>query len=176
MSIELQSTELLRLSSLSAPPNVIDLPDDDEEMSQQPLERRSRTSGRKAPAGKKSQTTSVPEQSTQRSGDPHRASVTFADPTSTRHPSASAAQASGSALQLHASDPQAAATDSPSPIFATHHVLEDPAAAAREAICQAGLMMEQMKVVHEASQAAYDASSTLHTNDQVNVFSTVSSP
>nr|XP_020167737.1 uncharacterized protein LOC109753231 [Aegilops tauschii subsp. strangulata] len=153
-------------TSKAAPPNVIDLPDDDEEMSQQPLEPRSRTSGRKAPAGKKPQTTSVPGPSTQQSGDIHRASVMFVDLASTRHPLASTAQAFGSTLQLHASDPQAIATDSPALMFATHHVPEDPAAAAREAIRQAGLMMEQMKVVREASQAAYDASSALQTNVQ----------
>ena len=36
-----------------------------------------------------------------------------------------------------------------------------------EAIRQAGLMMEQMKVVRDTSQAAYDASSTLQANVQV---------
>ena len=44
--------------------------------------------------------------------------------------------------------------------------------AAKEATRQAGLMMEQMKVVHKASKAAYDASSTLQTNVQVRLFST----
>ena len=39
--------------------------------------------------------------------------------------------------------------------------------AAKEAIRQAGIMMEQMKVVREASQAAYDASSALQSNVQV---------
>ncbi len=39
--------------------------------------------------------------------------------------------------------------------------------AAKEAIRQAGIMMEQVKVVREASQAAYDASSALQSNVQV---------
>ena len=39
--------------------------------------------------------------------------------------------------------------------------------AAKEAIRQAGIMMEQMKVVREAIQAAYDASSALQSNVQV---------
>ena len=39
--------------------------------------------------------------------------------------------------------------------------------AAREAIRQAGIMMEKMKTVRDASQAAYDASSALQSNVQV---------
>ena len=39
--------------------------------------------------------------------------------------------------------------------------------AAREAIRQAGIMMEKMKMVRDASQAAYDASSALQSNVQV---------
>ena len=48
-----------------------------------------------------------------------------------------------------------------------HHVPEDQVGAAKEDIRQAGIMMEQMKVVREASQAAYDASSALQSNVQV---------
>ena len=51
--------------------------------------------------------------------------------------------------------------------FATHHVLEDEVNVAREAIHQAGIMMEKMKTVRDASQAAYDASSALQSNVQV---------
>ena len=39
--------------------------------------------------------------------------------------------------------------------------------AAKEAIRQAGIMMEKMKAVRDASQAAYDASSALQTNVRV---------
>ena len=39
--------------------------------------------------------------------------------------------------------------------------------AAKEAIRQAGIMMEKMKMVRDASQAAYDASSALQSNVQV---------
>ena len=49
----------------------------------------------------------------------------------------------------------------------THHVPEDQAGAANEAIRQAGIMMEQVKAIREASQAAYDASSALQSNVQV---------
>ena len=53
-------------------------------------------------------------------------------------------------------------------VFATHHVPEDEVNAAREAIRQAGVMMEKMRTVRDASQAAYDASSALQSNVQVN--------
>ena len=100
-------------------------------------------------------------------GDLNRASVTFADLVSTERPSSSTVQVPASSVQLHASDPQAAAVVPPSPLFTTHHVPEDQVSAAKEAIRQAGLMMEHMKVVREASQAAYDASSALQPNVQV---------
>ena len=44
---------------------------------------------------------------------------------------------------------------------------EDEVNAAKEAIHQAGIMMEKMKMVRDASQAAYDASSALQSNVQV---------
>ena len=88
----------------------------------------------------------------QQSGDANRAFVTFAVPLSSAQPSASTAQA---------------LADPPSSLFTAHHVLEDQVSAAKEAIRQACLMMEQMKVVHEASQAAYDASLALQANVQV---------
>ena len=46
--------------------------------------------------------------------------------------------------------------------------------AAKEAILQAGIMMEQVKVVREASQAAYDTSSALQSNVQVSRFTACS--
>ena len=52
------------------------------------------------------------------------------------------------------------------PFFATHHVLESQSDAAAEAIRQADIMMEWVKVVHESSQAAYDASAALRANVQ----------
>ncbi|XP_037454646.1 uncharacterized protein LOC119324988 isoform X2 [Triticum dicoccoides] len=103
------------------------------------------------------QSTPVTEPVTQQSGDLNRASVTFAIPLSSERPSL---------LTAHALDPQPAATGLPSPLFTSRHVPEDQVGAAKEAIRQAGLMMEQMKVVREASQAAYDASSALQTNVQ----------
>ena len=59
-------------------------------------------------------------------------------------------------------------TSAPQPsLFTTHHVPEDQAGAAKEAIRQAGIMMEQLKTIRDASQAAYDASSALQRNVQV---------
>ena len=52
-------------------------------------------------------------------------------------------------------------------LFTTHHVPEDQAGAAKEAIRQVGIMMEQLKTIRDASQAAYDASSALQSNVQV---------
>ena len=51
--------------------------------------------------------------------------------------------------------------------FAAYPVPEDQAAATKEAIRHAGIMMEQVKMAREASQAAYDASSALQSNVQV---------
>ena len=119
------------------------------------------------PASKVPQSTSAPEPVIQQSGDPIRASVSFADPVLTDRPSASTGQVLAPSVQLHASDPLAASPIPPTPLFVTHHVPKDQVSAAKEAIRQAGLMMEQMKVVHEASKAAYDASSALQTNVQV---------
>ena len=52
-------------------------------------------------------------------------------------------------------------------LFSTYPVPEDQASAAREAIRQAGVMMEQVKAIREASRAAYDASLALQSNVQV---------
>ena len=94
----------------------------------------------------------------QETGDANRASVTFAVPLSSAQPSASTAQTPAD----------------PSSLFTAHHVPEDQVGAAKEAIRQAGIMMEQVKVVREASQAAYDASSALQSNVQVSRFTACS--
>ncbi|XP_037427744.1 uncharacterized protein LOC119293346 [Triticum dicoccoides] len=122
------------------PPHVIDLPDDDDEAPLRPRR------NRKVPAGKTTQTASVPETLVQDGGNITQNSVSFAVPLTSARPSSSTA-------------------DPPSP-FATHHVLEDQAGAAKEAIRQAGIMMEQVKVIREARQVAYDASSALQSNVQ----------
>ena len=99
---------------------------------------------RQAAAAKATRTASAPEALVQEGGDITRHSVTFAVPLTSGRPTSSTA-------------------DPPS-LFATHHVLEDQAGAAKEAIRQAGIMMEQVKAIREASQAAYDARSALQSN------------
>ena len=96
-----------------------------------------------------------------------RASVTFDVPVSSERPTSSTAPVFASTIQPHASELQAAATEPPTPFFTTHHVPESQAAAAAEAIRQAGIMMERVNVVHENSQAADDASAALRANVQV---------
>ena len=102
---------------------------------------------RKAPAGKATRTASAPEVLVQEGGDIARHSVTFVVPLTSARPLSSTAE--------------------PPFLFATHHVPEDQAGAAKEAIRQAAVMMEQVKAIREASQAAYDASSALQSNVQV---------
>ena len=137
---------MILVIELCTAPNIIDLPDDDEEP-ERPLTRKNR----QAPASKVSQSTPRAEPVVQDAGDANRGSVTFAVPLSSVLPSSSTAQAP---------------VDPPS-VFATHHVPEDEVNAAKEAIHQAGIMMEKMKMVRDASQAAYDASSALQSNVQV---------
>ena len=73
----------------------------------------------------------------QDAGDANRGFVTFDVPLSSALPSSSTAQAPA---------------DPPS-VFAVHHVPEDKVNAAKEAIRQAGIMMEKVKMVRDASQA-----------------------
>ena len=102
---------------------------------------------RKASAGKTAQVASAPKTLVPEGGNIAWATMSFAVPlTSVRPPSSS--------------------VDPPS-LFSTHHAPEDQAGAAKEAIRQAGVMMEQVKAIRDASQAAYDASSALQSNVQV---------
>ena len=103
----------------------------------------------------------------QRTIDPDRANVTFANPLLTDRPSGSIAQVTTAPAQLHASDHVIAPTVLPSSLFVAYQTPDDPSSAAREALLQVNLVMEQMKVVHEASQVAYNASTALQTNVKV---------
>ena len=69
-------------------------------------------------------------------------------------------------VPLTSARPSSSSADPPS-LFATHYIPEDQAGAAKEAIRQAEVMMEQVKAIRDASQAAYDASSALQSNVQV---------
>ena len=143
------------------------LPDDEEEVPLRERRRRGRASSGKAPEGQVPQLTLVPETVVERSGDPARTNVTFANPLSTDRPSGSTAQTSAAPVQLHASDHATAPTALPSSLFSAYQTLDDSPSAAREALLQVNLVMEQMKVVHEASQVAYNASTALQTNVKV---------
>nr|XP_020153410.1 nucleolar and coiled-body phosphoprotein 1-like [Aegilops tauschii subsp. strangulata] len=113
------------VTSNAAPPNVIELPDDDEDVPLRPTGRRSRTSGRKASTSKTPQSTPATEPVIQQSGYLNRSSVTFAVPLSSAQSSASTAHAPVSSVQPHVSDSRAAAADPPSSLFTTHYVPED---------------------------------------------------
>lgn len=51
--------------------------------------------------------------------------------------------------------------------YSMQHVPEDQTGAAKEAMIQAGLMMQRTKEAYEASKLAYDASSVLQANIRV---------
>ena len=91
---------------------------------------------------------------------------------SSEHPAPSTVPVFSSAIQPHASELQAAASEPSVPFFTTYHVPEIQSNVAVEAIRQAGVMMERMKTVHENSQASYDASAALRANVQVSRLST----
>ena len=80
------------------------------------------------------QTTLALEPVVQQSGDLNRASVTFTDLVSSVRPSASIAQVLVSPVQLHASDPQAAATVPSTSLFAANPTPDDPISAGTESI------------------------------------------
>ena len=143
------------------------LPDDEEEVPLRGRRRRDAELSRKTPEVQVPQSTEMPETAVKRSTDPARTNVTFAIPLSTDCPSGSAAQTSVVPIQLHASDPADAPTALPSSLFTAYQTLDDPPAAAKEALLQLNLVMGQMKVVHEASQVAFNARAALQTNVQV---------
>lgn len=146
---------------LAAPPNVIDLPDDDEDVALKPMK------SKKVAAGKtprQEPTTTPPVRQPEDAG---RAFVTFAAPLLSVHPAPSIAPVIPSAVQLHAMELQAAALGSSAHFFTSYPVPDNRSEAAAEAIRQADMMMERVKTVHENSQAAYDASAALRANVQV---------
>ena len=75
-----------------APRDVIELPDDNEEVPLKDTGRRGSASSRRTATGQGPQSTSAPEMVVQRSGDPTQANVSFANPVLTDRPSASTAQ------------------------------------------------------------------------------------
>ena len=107
-----------------------------------------------------------------RSREPVRTSVTFASPLTTDHPAGSSTPTPVAPVQLHTSDPAATSAALQPSLFATYQTPDDSLSAAREALRQVNLVMEQVKVVDEASQVSYNASTALQTNVQVSKTST----
>ena len=137
------------------------LPDDEEE--EVPLQERRKKSGS---SSRKKLEVQVP-QSTPAPEAIVRTNVTFANPLTTDRPSGSTAQTPAAPVQLHSSDPVTTSTTLEPSLFATYQTPNDSSGAAREALRQVNLVMEQVKVMHEASQVAYNASTALQTNVQV---------
>ena len=103
------------------------LPDDDEEeVPMRERRRRGKGSSGKAPEVQVPQSTLVLEMVVERSGDPVRTNITFANPLSTDRPSGSAAQTPAAPVQLHASDPVDAPTALPSSLFTAYQSPDDP--------------------------------------------------
>ena len=150
----------------AAPPNVIDLPDDDEDVAPRPRK------NKKVAAGKTSQQGPTTTPTVRQSEDAGGASVTFVVPLSSERPAPSTVLVIPSVVPSHASEVQAAAPGSSALFFTSYPVPENQSDAAAEAIRQANVMMERMKTVHENSQAAYDASAALRANVQVSWLST----
>ena len=96
-------THLVSADFFAAPPNVIELPDDDEDVPLRPRKK-------KAIASKTSQSGPVAERVVQQLEDASKVSVTFADPVSSARPASSTAPELVSSIQLHASDLQSAAS------------------------------------------------------------------
>ena len=143
------------------------LPDDKEEAPLQEKRKRSGSSGRRRLEVQVPQSMPALEAVVERSGEPVWTSITFASPLTTDRPAGSTAPTLAAPVQPHASNSTTAPAALQPSLFAAYQTPDDSPSAAREAILQAGLMMEQMKVVREASQASYDASSALQTNVQV---------
>ena len=111
--IHLGSTNLF-----AAPLNVIELPDDNEDVVPRPGR------SKKAAAGKISQSELATEPTVQQPEDAGRASVTFDVPVSSERPAPSTVPVFSSAIQPHALEPQAAVSGPFVPVFTTYHVSE----------------------------------------------------
>ena len=97
------------------------LPDDEEEeVPLQERRKRGRGSSRRGLEVQVPQSTPVLEAVVERSGDPVRTNVTFANPLTTDRTSGSTAPAPAALVQLHASDPVAASAALEPSLFAAY--------------------------------------------------------
>ena len=130
----------------AAPPNVIELPDDDEDVAPRPRK------NKKVAAGKTSQQGPMTTPTVRQSEDAGGASVTFTVPLSSERPAPSIVPVFPLAVQPHASELQAAASGPSTPFITYYHVPEIQSDAAAVAIHQASMMMERMRTVHDNSR------------------------
>ena len=151
----------------AVPQEVVVLPDDEEEVPLQERKRRSGSAGRRRLEVQIPQLMSALEAVVERSGGPVRTNVTFASPLTTDRPASSTVPTPAALVQLHASDSATAQAALQPSLFAVYQTPDDSPSEAREALRQVNLVMEQVKVVHEARQVAYNATSSLQANVQV---------
>ena len=137
------------------------LPDEEEEAPLQERRRKGGSSSRRRLEVQVPQSTPALEAVVERSGEPVRTSVTFANPLTTDRPAGSTAPTPAAPVQLHASDSATAQAALQPSLFVVYQTPDDSPSVAREALRQVNLVMEQVKVVHEASQVAYNASTAL---------------
>ena len=144
------------------------LPDgDEEEVPLQERRKRGRGSSRRGLEVQVPQSTLVLEAAVERSGELVQTNVTFASPLTTDRPSGSTDLVTAAPVQLHSSDPVVASAPLEPSLFTAYQTPDDSPSAAREALRQVNLVMEQVKVMHESSQVAYNASTALQTNVKV---------
>ena len=143
------------------------LPDNEEEAPLQERKKKSGSSGRRRLEVQVPQSTLALEAVVERSGEPVPTNVTFASPLTNDRLVGSTAPTPAAPVQPHASDSAALSAALQPSLFAAYQTPNDSPSAAREDLRQVNLVMEQVKVVHEASQVAYNASTALQANVQV---------
>ena len=117
-----------RLIFPAAPPNVIDLPYDGEDVAPKPRKSKKVAAGRMSQQGP---TTTPPIRQSEDAGG---ASVTFAAPLSSEHSTLPTAPVIPSVVQLHATELQATAPGSSAHFFTSYPIPDNQSKAAAEAI------------------------------------------
>ena len=101
---------------LAAPPNIIDISDDDEDVAPKPRKSKKVTAGRVA----RQEPTATPP--VRQAEDTGKATVTFAAPLPSGHPTRSIVPMVPSTIQLHTTELQAAAPRSSTHFFTSYPV------------------------------------------------------